>query len=106
MVEENINQEFRLKNIDETRSCSIEEIKQNKLMIKNHQKVCATLNYVEHLFILASVVTRCVSISAFASLIVSFLNFLSSVVGTNICAITARIKTYKPIIKEKRRNIK
>ena len=48
MVEENISQEFRLKNIDETRGYFIEEIKQNELMIKNHQKICATLNYVEH----------------------------------------------------------
>ena len=32
MVEENISQEVRLKNIDETRNYFIEEIKQNKLM--------------------------------------------------------------------------
>ena len=38
MVEENISQEFRLKNIDETRGYFIEEIKQNELMIKNHHR--------------------------------------------------------------------
>ena len=32
MVEENISQEVRLKNIDETRNYFIEEIKQTKLM--------------------------------------------------------------------------
>ena len=32
MVEENITQKFRLKNIDKTRSYFLEEIKQNELM--------------------------------------------------------------------------
>ena len=31
MVEENISQEFRLKNIEETKSYFLEEIKENKL---------------------------------------------------------------------------
>ena len=57
MVEENISQEFKWKNIDEARSYFVEEIKQNDLMSKKHKKVCATLNYIEHLLILASVVT-------------------------------------------------
>ena len=37
MVEENISQEFRLKNIDETRNYFLEEIKQKKLMSKKHK---------------------------------------------------------------------
>ena len=40
MVEENISQEFRLKNIDETRNVFLEEIKQNELMSQKHKKVC------------------------------------------------------------------
>ena len=48
MVEENISQEFKLKNIDEKRNCFVEEIKQNKLMSKKHKMVCTTLNYMEH----------------------------------------------------------
>ena len=48
MVEENIIQEFQLKNIDETRICFIEEINQKALMTKNHEKVCATLNLVKN----------------------------------------------------------
>ena len=44
MVEENISQEFRLKNIDETRDYLIEGTKQNELMSRNHKKVCKTLN--------------------------------------------------------------
>ena len=65
MAKENISQEFRPKNIDEV---FIEEINENNLMIKKHRKPCMSLNYIEHLLILASVVTGCVSISAFASL--------------------------------------
>ena len=34
--EENLSQEFRLENIDKTRSYLIEEINQNQLMSKNH----------------------------------------------------------------------
>ena len=69
MVEENISQQFRLKIIDETRIYFIEEKNQNKLMNKKHKKVLTAVNYIEYLVILASVVTRCVSISAFTSLI-------------------------------------
>ena len=39
MPEENVNQEFRLKKIDEIRNNLIEEINQNKLMSKKHEKV-------------------------------------------------------------------
>ena len=48
MPEENINQEFRLKKIDEVRNYLIEEINQIKLMSKKHKKVCRVLNYVDH----------------------------------------------------------
>ena len=36
MVEENISQELRLRKIEETRNYSLEEIKQNELMIRKH----------------------------------------------------------------------
>ena len=39
MFEENISQEFRLKNIDERGNYFIEEIKQNELMSKKDKKV-------------------------------------------------------------------
>ena len=48
MVEENKSQEFKLKNIGETRNCFLEEIEQNELMSRKHKKVCTTLNYIEH----------------------------------------------------------
>ena len=38
MNEDNVSQEFRLKNINETRNYFIEEINQNELMSKNHKK--------------------------------------------------------------------
>ena len=47
MAEENISQEFRLKNINETRNDFLEEIEQNELMSKKYKKVCTTLNYIE-----------------------------------------------------------
>ena len=40
ITEENIGQEFRLKDIDEKRNYFIEEIKQNELVSKNHKKIC------------------------------------------------------------------
>ena len=69
MTEENISQELRLKNIDETRNYLIEEINRNELRSEKHKKVCTTLNYVEHFLILCSIITGCISISAFASLV-------------------------------------
>ena len=38
MAEESINQEFRLKNIDETRNYFLPEIKETKFMRKKHKK--------------------------------------------------------------------
>ena len=52
MIEENISQEFRLKNIDETNIFFLKEIEKKELMSKKHQKVCTTLNYIEHFLIL------------------------------------------------------
>ena len=60
MAEKNINQEFRLKNINERRNYSIEEINRYELMRKMHKKVCTTLNYIEHFLILAFKITGCI----------------------------------------------
>ena len=81
MAEENISQEFRLKNIDETRNYLLEEIKQNGLMSKKHRKVCTTLNYIENFHILGSKITGCISISAFSSLIGIPIGIMSSAIG-------------------------
>ena len=69
MAEENISQEFRLKTIDETRNYLIEETIRNDLISKKRKKVFTTLSYIERFLILSSTITRCVSISAFASLV-------------------------------------
>ena len=42
MVEQNISQELRLKNIDEAGNYFLKEIEQNELMSKKHKKVCIT----------------------------------------------------------------
>ena len=61
-----------------------------------------SLNYVKHMLILALTVIGCVSISAFASLVFVPVGITNFAVGTKICAITARIKKYKSIIKKKK----
>ena len=102
MAEENISQEFRLKNIHEKRNYFLKEIEQNELMSKKHKKVCTILNYIEHFLILALTITGCISISAFTSLLGIPIRFMSSAIRLKICAIAAGIKTYKSIIKKKR----
>ena len=102
MSEENIIQEFRPKNIDETRNYLIEEIK-SKLMSKKHKKVYRVLNYIEHLLILISTVSGCVSISDFDSLIGISIGITSSAIELKKCAIAAAIKKYKSIIKKKKK---
>ena len=68
-VEENIRQNFRLKNKGETRNYFLEEINQNELMSRKHRKVFTTLNYIKHFLILISTITGCISISVLASLL-------------------------------------
>ena len=55
-------------------SCShrnylIEETNRNELASKKRKKVCRILNHIEHVLILGSIITGCVSISSFASLV-------------------------------------
>ena len=80
MVEENISQEYRLKNVDETKNYFVEEIILNTL-------------------ILASIVT--VSISALGSLFSILIWIASSAIRLRICTITAQIRKYKSITKKK-----
>ena len=80
MVEEDINQELRLKNIHKTRNYFLKEIEQNELISSKHNKVCTTLNYIEHFLILTSTITECISISAFTSLLGVRTGITSSVI--------------------------
>ena len=72
-------------------------------MSKNQKKVSATLNYIEQFFILPSIITGCVSISAFAALLGIPTGIRSSAIGLKICAIAEEIKKYKLIIKKKKK---
>ena len=96
MSGESISQEFRLKNIDETRNL-IEQIN------RNHKKVYTTLNYTEQFLILPSKITGCASISVFASLVDIPIRITSSAIGIKICVITEGIKKYKAIINKKKK---
>ena len=95
MSEQNISQEFRLKNIYETINNLIEERNQNELRSKKHKNV---LNYIENLLALISTFTGCVSIFAFAFLVGIPIGITSSIIRLKICVITVEIKKYKSII--------
>ena len=103
MVEKNISQEFRFKNIDKTRNYFLKEIEQNELMSKKHKKVFTTLNYIEHSLILSAIITGCISISAFGFLLGIRMKITSSAMWLKVCAIAAGIKNYKSIIKKKKK---
>ena len=93
MVKENLKQEFRLKNIDETINYFLEEIKQNELISRKHKKVYTALNYIEHFLILASTITGCILVFAFTSFSFSIpIGIWSSAMRFKICAIAAGIK--------------
>ena len=53
-------------------------------MSKKHKKAGRGFNYTEHLLILISTVTGCVSISAFAFLVGFSMGVISSGIGLNI----------------------
>ena len=99
--EQNESLNFRLRQISKTRAYFTEEIKQNDLMSKIHEKVCTTLNYIEQSVSLVSAITGSAEIPAFASLICIPIGIAISAVGLKIYAITAKIKK-KSKIKKKR----
>ena len=92
--------EFRLKKINKSRNCLLDEIKDHDLMSEKYKKICKYFNYVEHLLILASTITASVTISVFASLVCVPFGVIKSAVKIKICEITAEIKKYKSIIKK------
>ena len=86
-----MSQEFRLKNIDETRDYFLEEIEQNKLMSRKHKRVFTTLNYIEYFLILTSTITGCILVSDFAPLLDISIGITSSPIRLTICEIAAGI---------------
>ena len=63
-------------------------------MSENYKKTWKYLNYIEHLLNLSSVITGCISVSAFAALICFPVSIISSVVRIKLFAITTGIKKY------------
>ena len=103
MVEENISQEFWLKNEGETKNYFNKETDQNELMSEKWRKVCIDLNYIDHFHLLASAITKCVSISTVASVLGIRIGVISSAIGLKICAVTPENEKYKSIIKKKKK---
>ena len=67
------------------------------------EKTCTTLNYIEQFLILASTITWCTSISAFALYIGIAREITSSAIGLKFCPIAVGIKKYKSKIKNKKK---
>ena len=93
-----MRQEFRLKNVDKTGHHFLEELNQNELMRTKQRKGCTILNYTEYFITLVFAITRCISLSSFASLFDIHIEITSSATGLKICAITAVIKMYRSVI--------
>ena len=72
-------------------------------MRKKHKKVCRVLNYIEHLLIVISTITRCVSVSTFASLVGISIGITSSAIGLKVCVTTSGVKKHNSKIEEKRK---
>ena len=51
-TKQNLSQQFRLKNVEETRNYFVEEIGQNELMSNKHKRVFTTVNYSKNTFLL------------------------------------------------------
>ena len=98
-----INQEFRLKKIDEIRNYLIEEINRNELMSKKNKKVCRALDHIDQSLIEISKINGRAFFSAFTSLFDIPIGIATSTIGLKICVITAGIKKYKSITKKKRK---
>ena len=90
--------------IGETRNYLLDDIKNIKIMIKKYKQVCRALNYFGNFFVFVSAVSGCVSMSAFASLVVVSVGIASSAVEIKIYAIIAGIKKWESIIKKKRKS--
>ena len=50
MPEDNINQEFRLKKVDDIKNYLLGEVNQNELMSKRHKKVCMCFYFCFYFF--------------------------------------------------------
>ena len=78
----------------------------NDLISEKHKKVRRDLNYFEHLPVFVSIVSGCVSISAYTSLVGVPVHTASSAVQLKICAITAGIKSISQLLKKRKKHNK
>ena len=62
-------------------------------MGEKHKIVCTTLNYIEYVLILVPAITRCFSVSAFASLIGIPIGLTSFAIGLKICEWLQKLKS-------------
>ena len=83
----------------------LEKIEQNELMSKKYKKVCTTLSHIEHFVILASIITGCISISAFASLLGLPIGITSSAIELKTCAILQELKGISQQLRKTKRNM-
>ena len=63
-------------------------------MSNKRKKVRTTPNYIEQFLILVSTITKCISISAFVSLLGILIEIRSSAIGFKFCVIAPGIKKY------------
>ena len=70
-------------------------------MSEKYDNTCQYSSYLEHLLILVSTVTGCISITVIAALVAIPVGIRSSLVLIKLCKITGGIKKYKSITKEK-----
>ena len=97
--------DFRLRKMDKTSNCLLDEVNHNDLKCEKCKKTWKYLIYVELLPILVSKVSACALISAFASLVCVPVGITSFALEMKVCAFTAEIKKYKSIMKKKRRSM-
>ena len=71
--------------------------------VKSTKRFAQLLNSIEQFPILASTITGCVSISAYAFLVDIPTGITHSAIGLKICAVTAGIKKYTSIIRKKKK---
>ena len=97
MGRENISQEFTQKR--QKKKLFRWRNRAKKLKNKKFKKFCTILNYNEHFLILASTITGCVSICAFASLGGVPIAITSYEIRFKICAVTAAIIFFSSNVK-------
>ena len=62
-------------------------------MSKKHKKVCTTLNYIEGFLILASIITECILISVFASVVGIPIGITSSAIRLKFYTMMQQLKS-------------